>query len=92
MLPHQHPTNISIGGMLVGYYLICPRKAWLSMRGLWMEQESDDVALGRLLDATSYDRRRKHLMLAGQEPRTSSFGRTSCSIRSATWRRATRRS
>ena len=51
--------QIRIGGMLVGYALVCPRKAWLSMRGLSMEQESEAVALGRLLDETAYPREKK---------------------------------
>ncbi len=46
-----------IGGVLVGYYLVCLRKAWLMTRGIRMEQESVDVALGRLLDQNSYKRR-----------------------------------
>lgn len=55
--------------MLVGYYLICPRKAWLSMRGLWMEQESETVALGRLIDEKSYRRRRaKDIMIDVEAP------------------------
>ena len=49
--------------MLFSYYLICPRKAWLVRQGIWMEQESEDVALGRLLDETSYSRSEKHLDL-----------------------------
>ena len=53
----------TVGGMLIGYYLICPRKAWLSANGLWMEQESDAVALGRLLDESSYQRSDKHITL-----------------------------
>lgn len=28
-----------VGGMLVGYYALYPHKAWLSLGGLWMEQE-----------------------------------------------------
>ncbi|MBO0933002.1 CRISPR-associated protein Cas4 [Fibrella aquatilis] len=60
--------NIRIGGMLVGYYLVCPRKAWLSLRGIWMEQESDAVALGRLLDQHSYDRSEKHLTIDAEAP------------------------
>lgn len=62
------PTNLRIGGMLVGYYRLCPRKAWLSMRGIWMEQESDTVALGRLLDQSSYDRADKHLTIDAEVP------------------------
>ena len=54
--------------MLVGYYRICPRKALLSIRGLWMEQESDAVALGRLVDAHTYDRADKHLELEAEAP------------------------
>ena len=55
--------TFAIGGMLISYFLVCPRKAWLSMRGLWMEQESETVALGRLLDESSYQRSNKHLTL-----------------------------
>ncbi|WP_114781227.1 CRISPR-associated protein Cas4 [Botryobacter ruber] len=57
-----------IGGMLFSYYLICPRKAWLVRQGLYMEQESEDVALGRLLDETSYARSEKHLDLHATAP------------------------
>ncbi|CAN5849088.1 CRISPR-associated protein Cas4 [soil metagenome] len=61
-------SSLRLGGMLLGYYLICPRKAWLSLRGLWMEQESDTVALGRLLDESSYSRSDKHLALEAEAP------------------------
>ena len=57
-----------IGGMLIGYHAVCPRKAWYSMRGLWMEQESDAVALGRLLDATSYARRQRPALIEATAP------------------------
>lgn len=61
-------TRLRVGGMLVGYYLICPRKAWLSMRGLWMEQESQAVQIGRLIDQTSYGRRKRDLLLHAEAP------------------------
>ena len=61
-------SNLRVGGMLIGYYVLCPRKAWLSMRGIWMEQESDAVALGRLLDEHSYDRDEKHLTIEAEAP------------------------
>jgi CRISPR-associated exonuclease Cas4 len=57
-----------IGGMIFSYFLICPRKAWLVRQGIWMEQESEDVALGRLLDETSYSRSEKHLDLYATAP------------------------
>lgn len=60
--------NSPIGGMLFSYFLICPRKAWLVRQGIWMEQESEDVALGRLLDEFSYSRSEKHLDLSATTP------------------------
>lgn len=54
--------------MLVGYHAVCPRKAWLSLHGLAMEQESDAVALGRLLDRTSYPRRRRPDVITAEAP------------------------
>ncbi len=61
-------STLHIGGMLIGYYQLCPRKAWLSMQGLWMEQESEIVALGRLLDESSYQRSDKHITLETVSP------------------------
>ena len=61
-------TAPRIGGMLVGYYRLCPRKAWWSLRGIWMEQESDTVALGRLLDEAAYARADKHLQVEAEAP------------------------
>jgi CRISPR-associated exonuclease Cas4 len=54
--------------MLVGYYVLCPRKAWLSMNGLWMEQESTTVALGRQIDESSYEREQKEIQLSAESP------------------------
>ena len=62
------PSTFRVGGMLIGYYLLCPRKAWLSMRGLWMEQESTTVALGRLVGEKSYQREKKEIMLTAEAP------------------------
>ncbi len=61
-------TALRVGGMVLGYYLICPRKAWLSLRGLWMEGESDTVAQGRLLDEHTYGRSDKHIALEAEAP------------------------
>jgi CRISPR-associated exonuclease Cas4 len=61
-------STFRVGGMLIGYYVLCPRKAWLSMNGLWMEQESTTVALGRQIDDDSYERERKEIMLTAEAP------------------------
>jgi len=61
-------STFRVGGMLVGYYVLCPRKAWLSMRGLWMEQESTTVALGRQIHESSYQREQKDILLTAEGP------------------------
>lgn len=58
----------TITGTIFSYFLICPRKAWLHHKGICMEQESEDVALGKLLDETSYRRSEKHLDLYASAP------------------------
>ena len=60
--------SATITGTIFSYSLICPRKAWLHHKGIWMEQESEDVALGRLLDETTYRRNEKHLELHATSP------------------------
>lgn len=57
-----------VGGMLIGYHAVCPRKAWYSLRGLSMEQESEAVRLGRLLDRTSYARRTRPALITATAP------------------------
>jgi CRISPR-associated exonuclease Cas4 len=61
-------AKIQIGGMLVGYYIICPRKAWLSANNLWMEHESDTVKKGRVIDEKSYKRKKKNVMVRAEAP------------------------
>ena len=59
---------LTITGTLLNYYLICPRKLWLHSHDIRMEQESETVALGRLLDESSYQRSNKHLTLEAVSP------------------------
>jgi CRISPR-associated exonuclease Cas4 len=42
---HLASRALRVGGMLIGYYALCPRKAWRSMRGLSTEREHGAVAL-----------------------------------------------
>ena len=53
---------------LFNYHLICSRKSWLHHHGIRMEQESEAVALGKLLDESSYQRSDKHIMLHAETP------------------------
>ena len=60
--------ELSITGTLVNYFVLCRRKAWLAVHGLWMEQESEAVALGRLLDETTYADELQHVNVEVEDP------------------------
>lgn len=48
-------------GTQINYYFICHRKLWLFAHHITMEQESDRVALGRLVHENSYSREKKEI-------------------------------
>lgn len=52
-----------ITGNMVNYYFVCPRKLWLFSRELRFENNSERVAMGKLLDEDSYARNEKHVMV-----------------------------
>ncbi len=56
-------SPVRIGGMVVGYFFVCRRKAWLTLHDIEMEGESDAVAMGRLIHETSYTRRRHEVQI-----------------------------
>lgn len=53
-------------GTEINYYFVCHRKLWLFARNLQMEQESQDVHIGRLIHDQSYTREpRKEMQFEG---------------------------
>lgn len=57
--------NLKITGVMINYYFICKRKLWYFTNGIQMEQEHDNVAIGKLIDENSYSREKKHIMIDG---------------------------
>ncbi|CAM3367166.1 CRISPR-associated protein Cas4 [Rhodothermus bifroesti] len=60
--------KLCVTGTLVNYYVLCRRRVWLAVHGLWMEHESELVALGRLLDETSYTDELRHVNVEAEGP------------------------
>lgn len=54
-----------ITGVEVSYYFYCKRRCWLFSRGLQMEQTSDLVYLGKVIDESSYSREEKGIDIDG---------------------------
>lgn len=50
-----------ITGVMIYYYFICKRKLWYFIHEINMENENEDVLLGKLLDENSYKRADKHI-------------------------------
>ncbi len=50
-----------ITGMQIYYYKVCKRKLWYFSHSLSMEQNNENVSLGKLIDESSYSREEKHI-------------------------------
>ena len=50
-----------ITGLMVYYYFVCKRKLWYFRNEINMEQNSEAVEIGKILDETSYSRDNKHI-------------------------------
>ncbi|MEM5797607.1 MAG: CRISPR-associated protein Cas4 [Candidatus Aenigmatarchaeota archaeon] len=50
-------------GTQINYYIVCPTKLWLFSHFATMEQISDLVALGQLLQETSFQQAKKDLII-----------------------------
>ena len=53
----------NISGTMFYYYFVCKRKLWLFSNGIQLENESEDVKIGKLIDENSYSRELKHVLI-----------------------------
>lgn len=54
-----------ITGVMFYYYFVCHRKLWQFAHGIALEDESENVLLGKLLDSSTYKRERKGILVDG---------------------------
>lgn len=52
-----------ITGVMFYYYFVCKRKLWLFSNNIALEDESENVLLGKLLDENTYFKEEKHIMI-----------------------------
>jgi RecB family exonuclease len=50
-----------ITGVMVYYYIVCRRKLWYFYNEIQMEQDNENVKIGKLIDENSYQRENKHV-------------------------------
>lgn len=53
----------NVTGLMIYYYFICQRKLWYFVNKIQMEQNSELVSMGKILDETSYQREKKSIMI-----------------------------
>ncbi|MBC7074017.1 CRISPR-associated protein Cas4 [Candidatus Parcubacteria bacterium] len=59
-------NNLIFTGTQVNYFLVCARKLWFFSKGFNMEQTSDLVYFGQVLDNESYQRELKNIIIDGR--------------------------
>lgn len=55
-----------VTGLMIYYYFICHRKLWYFANEIEMEQNSELVSIGKVLDETSYQREKKSILIDNQ--------------------------
>lgn len=54
---------MKITGVMMYYYFICHRKLWYFCNEINMEQNSELVSIGKILDETTYNRENKSILI-----------------------------
>ncbi len=54
---------LRITGTMFYYYFVCQRKLWYFVNNITLEQENENVLLGKLLDESSYGREDKQVLI-----------------------------
>lgn len=54
---------MNITGVMIYYYFICQRKLWYFANEINMEQNSELVSIGKIIDETSYKREKKSILI-----------------------------
>lgn len=57
---------MNITGTMIYYYFVCSRKLWYFINEINMEQNSELVSMGKILDETSYKREKKSILIDNQ--------------------------
>lgn len=52
-----------ISGTMFYYYFVCKRKLWFFSNGIQLEEDNEDVILGKLIDENSYSKETKHILI-----------------------------
>lgn len=61
---HEIDTSHRVSGVRLSYYIVCKTKLWLFDHNIWLENEYENVRIGRALQETRYKKSRKDLRIS----------------------------
>ena len=54
---------MKITGLMINYYFVCKRKLWYNSRNINLEEDNENVQMGKLIDENSYNLETKQIMI-----------------------------
>ena len=54
---------MKITGLMINYYFVCKRKLWYNSRNINLEEDNENVQIGKLIDENSYNLETKQIMI-----------------------------
>lgn len=54
---------MNITGIMIYYYFVCQRRLWYFINQINMEQNSELVQIGKILDETTYTKEKKQILI-----------------------------
>lgn len=54
---------MNITGLMIYYYFVCKRKLWYFINEITMEQNSELVAIGKIIDETTYLKEKREILI-----------------------------
>lgn len=54
---------MKITGLMINYYFVCKRKLWYNSRNINLEEENENVQMGKLIDENNYNLETKQIMI-----------------------------
>lgn len=56
---------MDFSGTLISYYAICHRKLWYYSHGIRLENDHENVKIGKMIEEESYSREHKNILING---------------------------
>ncbi|WP_369461587.1 Dna2/Cas4 domain-containing protein [Thermoclostridium stercorarium] len=56
---------VKVTGVMMEYYFVCKKKLWYFANQIQMENENENVLIGRMIDENSYIQEKRNILIDG---------------------------